>query len=150
MPRLHKGDRTPVFPRMPAHLREWVHAEAGRAGVSVSAWIADAMALAVGQYDLIREVAASELPAVDLVIPSARYELLDSQQPPTTVRLLRPVTTEIRRRAMEVAPEATRLTPLSTYITCTLAAAVDAPRHGDAVVRSPLVAVPVQGVLLAV
>ncbi|PBA08462.1 hypothetical protein [Mycobacterium avium] len=153
MPQLHKGDRLMVFPRMPAHLRAWAHDEASRAEVSVSAWIADVMALAVGRCDLVREVDVPELPAVDLVVPSTRYELLDSHQPSTTVRLLRPVTIEIRRRAVEVAPEAAQLTPMTTYVTCTLAAAMHAPLYGaissDAAVRAHPKR-PVQEALLAV
>ena len=153
MARLHKGDRMTVFPRLPSHLREWAHSEARRTGVSVSAWIADVMALSVRRCDLVREVNVSDLPAVDLVVPSTRYELLDSHQPSTTVRLLRPVTIEIRRRAMEVAPEAAQLTPMTTYVTCTLAAAMRAPLYGaissDAAVRAHPKR-PVQEALLAV
>lgn len=152
MAQIHKGARTQVSPRLPLEIRRWAQSEADRIGVCLSAYIADLMAVAVGRRDLVREVSVGELPCVSLAVPRQRTHRIDPTWPFTGVRLAKPVADEIRRlgtlHTFNSVP-----TPPTTYITYTLAAAMHAPRFGDvddSAVLQPSLAMPVQGVLLAV
>jgi len=58
--RAHKGDRVLIQSRPPRPVWEAVHAKARAAGLPVSQYLADLLALHVGRPDLVRELGREE------------------------------------------------------------------------------------------
>ncbi|WP_071289139.1 hypothetical protein [Mycolicibacterium llatzerense] len=144
MARAHKGERAAFFPYLRPDVHDYVQNAAAAAGVSVSVFIADIMAVSVGRFDLIDETPVAHLPLVTLAAPQRRNQRADEGEKVTT-RLAGEVVGLIKLVGAQ-PPGGRGKVSMAVYIADTVTAAAKSPLQLHGVGR-PTPSFPVQEVL---